>query len=73
MNTVTDTNGRKWYVAGVISSDVPGNPNQITPGFCQVNIGQNLDARGHAIPESGITLPIALAKRWIANEIRVKI
>ncbi|MFZ9080314.1 MAG: hypothetical protein ACO23H_17405 [Alphaproteobacteria bacterium] len=73
MNTVTDTNGHKWFVAGIISSDEPGNPSQITPGFCQVNIGQNLDSQGKPIPESGITLPIALAKRWIANEIRVKI
>ena len=70
--TVKDTNGNEYYVAGVITSDYP-NVNQIYPGHWQVNIGQSLDPSGKPVPESGITLPEHLAKRWLNNEIRIKL
>ena len=69
--TVKDTNGKEYYVAGVITSDYP-NVNQIYPGHWQVNIGENLYPDGKPIPESSITLPMDIAKRWLRNEIRVK-
>tara|TARA_R110000787_G_scaffold248083_1_gene353655 strand:+ start:348 stop:557 length:210 start_codon:yes stop_codon:yes gene_type:complete len=66
MKTVTDIEGNKWFVAGVISSDWP-NPQQIAPGQCQVNIGKEPRA------ERGITLPNHLAKRWLDGEISIKL
>ena len=66
MKTVTDIEGNKWFVAGVISGDW-SNPQQITPGQCQVNIGKE------PIAERGITLPNHLAERWLNGEIRIKL
>ena len=72
MKTVKDTKGNKYYVAGVISGDEAIRA-QIYPGHCQVNIGQSLDPSGKPVPESGITLPEHLAKRWLNNEIGIKL
>lgn len=72
LRTVKDTNGNEYYVAGVITSDEP-NHAQIYPSHWQVNIGQSLYSNGKPVPESGISLPKDIARRWLKNEIRVKI
>ena len=72
MKTVRDAKGNKYYVAGVISGDEAVRA-QIYPGHCQVNIGQSLDPSGKPVPERGITLPEHLARRWLNNEIRIKL
>ena len=72
MRTVKDTNGNEYYVASVITSDDP-NYAQIYPNHWQVNIGQSLYSDGKPIPESGITLPENIARRWLKNEIRLEL
>ena len=64
MKTVTDSEGNKWFVAGVIPSG-RDFPQQITPGHCQVNIGKEPRA------ERGVTLPNHLAESWLDGKIRI--
>ena len=72
LRTVKDTNGNEHYVVNVITSDEP-NHAQITPNHWQVDIGQSLYPNGKPRPDRGICLPEDIAKRWLKNEIRVKI
>ena len=72
LKTVKDINGNEYYVVSVITSDYP-NHAQIYPNHWQVNIGQSLYRNGKPEPERGISLPKDIAKRWLKNEIRVKI
>jgi len=61
MKQVKDTNETMWNVYDVLYAD---QYNQIYPNHVQINIGQN-------VAERGITLPVYLAKRWVAGEIRI--